>query len=155
MNQQKLEDDAPVEPWLRVEGAISATARKIRQVYDLALAELGITLPESTVLAYVAEIGSVTQTQIARALDSGRAATGLRIDKLERLGAVERLSNPTDRRVWMVGITAEGHEMVKQINEIDAKLRTHLRAGVAREDRHRVVDVLQQIQLNLDEPPAL
>lgn len=126
-----------------------ATARSIRKAYDRILADVGLSLPEASLLAYLAEIDPQTQTQLARRLGSGRAVMGARIDTLEARGAVRRLPHPTDRRVWLVHITPAGEELVTTINELDHGLREQLRAGLTREDRQRLAAILVQIQHNL------
>ena len=45
-----------------------ATARAIRQAYDLRFAELGLNLSEASLLAYVEESGALTQTRLAERL---------------------------------------------------------------------------------------
>jgi MarR family transcriptional regulator, transcriptional regulator for hemolysin len=139
--------DAP--PWRRVDGTLMATARGIRKAYDRILADIGLSLPEASLLAYLDEIEPQTQSQLARRLDSGRAVMGDRIDALEARGAVFRQPHPTDRRVWLVHITKAGQRLVETINELDLGLREHLRAGLSREDRHRLAEILVQIQHNL------
>lgn len=139
--------DAP--PWLRVESTIMATARAIRQAYDLRFADLGLNLSEASLLAYVEEMGALTQTRLAERLGLGRAATGSVIDALERRGFVERQPDPDDRRVWLVDVTAAGKEMVEQVNERDVVLRKELRNGLSREDRQKLADVLVRLGNNL------
>jgi DNA-binding MarR family transcriptional regulator len=139
--------DAP--PWRRVDGTLMATARSIRKAYDGILADVGLSLPEASLLAYLAEIEPQTQTRLAALLGSGRAVMGARIDTLEARGAVKRLPHPTDRRVWLVHITPVGEELVTTINELDQGLRERLRAGLTREDRQRLAEILVQIQRNL------
>ncbi|MFY1621164.1 MarR family winged helix-turn-helix transcriptional regulator, partial [Micromonospora sp. WMMD736] len=80
--------DAP--PWRRIDGTLMATARGIRKAYDRALADVGLSLPEASLLAYLAEIEPQTQTQLATRMGSGRAVMGDRIDSLEARGAVRR-----------------------------------------------------------------
>lgn len=136
-------------PWRRVEGTIIATARSVRQTYDRALAHLEVTLPEASLLTYVTEYGPLTQTQIAKALDAGRAATGLRIDTLERRGMVERNPHASDRRVWLITATDNGRDLAARINRIDEHFRVALRAGLTTDDRHHLITMLLQIQENL------
>jgi DNA-binding MarR family transcriptional regulator len=133
-----------------------ATARSIRKAYDRILADVGLSLPEASLLAYLAEIEPQTQTRLAQLLGSGRAVMGARIDTLEARGAVKRLPHPTDRRVWLVHITPVGQELVTTINELDHGLRAQLRTGLTREDRQRLAEILVQIQRNLsnDQPPT-
>jgi MarR family transcriptional regulator, transcriptional regulator for hemolysin len=139
--------DAP--PWRRIDGTLMATARGIRKAYDRALADLGLSLPEASLLAYLGEIEPQTQTQLALRLGSGRAVMGDRIDSLEARGAVRRQPHPTDRRVWLVHITEAGQQLVATINELDETLREQLRAGLSRQDRQRLAAILLQIQRNL------
>ncbi|WP_165759442.1 MarR family winged helix-turn-helix transcriptional regulator [Mycobacterium decipiens] len=139
--------DAP--PWRRVDGTLMATARGVRKAYDHVLADVGLTLPEASLLAYLDEIEPQSQTQLARRLGSGRAVMGDRIDTLEARGAVSRQPDPNDRRVWLVHITDTGQQLVATINELDRVLREQLRAGLSREDRHRLAAILIQIQQNL------
>lgn len=145
--------DAP--PWRRVDGTLMATARSIRKAYDRILADVGLSLPEASLLAYLGEIEPQTQTRLAQLLGSGRAVMGARIDTLEARGAVKRQPHPTDRRVWLVHITPVGEELVTTINELDHGLREQLRTGLTREDRQRLAAILVQIQRNLSpEQPA-
>jgi len=141
--------DAP--PWLRVESTIMATARAIRQAYDLRFADLQLNLSEASLLAFVEESGPLTQTKLAERLGLGRAATGSVIDALESRGFVLRQPDPDDRRVWLVDVTAAGKEMVEIVSERDLVLRKQLRAGISREDRQQLADVLVRLGNNLAE----
>ena len=126
-----------------------ATARAVRQAYDLRFAELGLNLSEASLLAYVEESGALTQTRLAERLGIGRAAMGSVIDSLEKRGLVERNPDPDDRRVWLVDLTAAGKEMVQQVTERDVVLRKELRAGISREDRSKLAEVLVALGNNL------
>jgi MarR family transcriptional regulator for hemolysin len=139
--------DAP--PWLRVESTIMASARAIRQAYDLRFGDLELNLSEASLLAYVEENGALTQTRLAERLGLGRAATGSVIDALETRGFVQRQPDPDDRRVWLVDVTASGKEMVEQISERDIVLRKELRNGLSREDRQMLAEVLVRLGNNL------
>jgi DNA-binding MarR family transcriptional regulator len=139
--------DAP--PWLRVETTLMATARLIRETYDLRFASLDLNLTQASIMAYVSDFGPVTQTKIADHLGHGRAATGAAIDGLERRRLLERLSDVDDRRVWLIQLTAAGRQLVVDIATIDETLRTELRAGISRSDRHALAAVMRRLQANL------
>ncbi len=146
MEDHGHELDSP--PWQRVDGTLMAVARAIRQTYESGLQSLGLSLPEASLLAFVLETGPISQSEIASRLDAGRAATGLRIDGLERRALVRRQPHPTDRRVWLVEITEGGRPLVDQVNAIDREIRTRLRSGITREQRLQLAEVLLQIQHN-------
>ena len=139
--------DAP--PWLRVESTIMATARAIRQSYDQRFSDLDLNLSEASVLAYVAEHGALSQTQIAKSLGLGRAATGALIDVLEDRDLVQRQTDPDDRRVWLVEITIAGKELVEEVYVRDQILRKQLRNGITRQERQQLAAVLVRLGNNL------
>ncbi len=127
-----------------------ALARSIRNVYDGALADLGLTLPEASLLAYIAETNPQTQTQLAAQLGNGKAALGARIDHLETMDAIRRCPDSTDRRVWLVHLTDKGREYVQAVNEIDKQLRQQLRRGIGRAEREQLAHTLMRLQHNID-----
>ena len=139
--------DAP--PWLRVESTIMATARAIRQSYDQRFSDLDLNLSEASVLAYVAEHGALSQTQIAKSLGLGRAATGALIDVLEDRALVQRQTDPDDRRVWLVEITIAGKELLEEVYVRDQVLRKQLRNGITRQERQQLAAVLVRLGNNL------
>ena len=139
--------DAP--PWLRVESTIMATARAIRQSYDQRFSDLDLNLSEASVLAYVAEHGALSQTQIAKSLGLGRAATGALIDVLEDRDLVQRQTDPDDRRVWLVEITIAGKELLEEVYVRDQILRKQLRNGITRQERQQLAAVLVRLGNNL------
>ncbi|MBW2419164.1 MAG: MarR family transcriptional regulator [Deltaproteobacteria bacterium] len=147
MTSSKHELDAP--PWQRVDSTIMAMARAIRQAYELRMTKLELNLSQASLLAFVDEWGPRTQTQIAEGLGLGRAGTGSVVDALERRGLVERQPDARDRRVWRVAATQQGRDMVKPVLEIDQVLRRELRAGISREERQQLAQLLLRLQANL------
>ncbi len=139
--------DAP--PWKRVESTLMATARALRRAFDARYAPLDLNVKQASLIAYLAERGPLSQTQLATALDMGRAATGLLVDGLEQRGLVERRPNPADRRAWLIALRSEGRALVGPIQKIDERLRSELRAGIAREERQQLAGLLLRLQGNL------
>ncbi len=72
-------------------------------------------------LGYLAKEEYLTMTDIAKKMGhSTAAATGL-VDRLEKLGYVQRLHAAEDRRKVMVQITRKGIELVKRLRDVIAK----------------------------------
>jgi DNA-binding MarR family transcriptional regulator len=144
-----LEHELDAPPWRRVESTLMATSRAIRRAYDLRLAEIGLNLSEAMLLSFVDQNGAMTQTQLADRLGMGRPATGAVVDALERRGLVERRRHATDRRVWLVAPTDAARGVADDIDIIDQKLRTQLRAGISRAERQALAQTLLRLQANL------
>ncbi|MCF6314268.1 MAG: MarR family transcriptional regulator [Verrucomicrobiales bacterium] len=72
-------------------------------------------------LGYLAEEEYLTMTDISKKMGhSTAAATGL-VDRLEKLGYVQRLHAADDRRKVMVQISRKGIELVKRLRDVIAK----------------------------------
>ena len=139
--------DAP--PWLRVDLTIVSAAADIRRLYGERFASLDLTLSLASLLAYAADFGPVSQTRAADHLRQGRAVTGTQIDRLEERGLIERLPDPDDRRVWLVKVTSDGKDLAAKVAGIDIVIRKQLRAGIPREDRQALANVLVRLQHNI------
>lgn len=74
-----------------------------------------ISFAQFFLLGYLATSGDMTMTDIARKMGhSTAAATGL-VDRLEKLGLMERTHAIDDRRKVMVRITTKGIELVNRL----------------------------------------
>ena len=82
-----------------------------------------ISFPQFFLLAYLSSEDYLTMSDIAKKMGhSTAAATGL-VDRLEKLGYVERIHAAEDRRKIMVRITNKGTELVAHMRkEIAANL---------------------------------
>jgi DNA-binding MarR family transcriptional regulator len=131
----------------------SPSRRELDEVVD---GLLEVTRRTHEVLAAVAARHDLTPQQVGllRLLDepvSMRAfaeelacdpsnVTGL-VDRAERLGLVDRVPDPGDRRIRMLTLTAEGRRLREQINgEVAGDLAAAL--GLKPADRPRVLDLI-------------
>jgi MarR family transcriptional regulator, transcriptional regulator for hemolysin len=127
-----------------------ATSRAIRRAYDKRLGSLALNLTEASALAYVAEHGSIAQTRLAQRLGMGRASMGATVDALYGRGLLTRAPDPADRRVWLVGVSAEGRRLADATEKIDRLLREDLRKGLSRQERQQLSSTLLRLKSNLD-----
>ena len=76
-----------------------------------------VSFAQFFLLGYLANENYLTMTDISKKMGhSTAAATGL-VDRLEKLGYVQRLHASEDRRKVMVQITKKGIELVERIRE--------------------------------------
>jgi len=134
----------------RFELALISTARAVRRIYELRMAEIGHrSLAESRILAHL-EGGPLSQVELARRISTSRAHIGTHIDRLEARGAVERRADPNDRRVWRVSLTPLGRELRQKALEIDAQMRERLHVGIPEAERDQVQSLLTRLQRNAE-----
>lgn len=79
------------------------------------LNQKSLSFPQFYLLTYLSKENYLTMSAIAQKMGhSTAAATGL-VDRLEKLGFVERVHAAEDRRKIMVRITQNGQEIVKEM----------------------------------------
>jgi MarR family transcriptional regulator for hemolysin len=143
-----MSDQRGEPPWARVEGTIMSTARAMRRAYDRAFADIGINLAEATILAHLVD-GQLTQSELARRVGTSRARIGGSIDSLMPKGAVERVADTADRRIWLVTLTDEGRSMWERSVAADRELRKRIRVGTTAKQREQLDEVLTVLHKNL------
>lgn len=125
-----------------------STARAMRRAYDRAFADIGINLAEATILAHLVD-GQLTQSELARRVGTSRARIGGSIDSLVPKGAVRRVADKADRRVWLVTITDQGRAMWQRSVTADRELRKRIRAGTTAKQREHLDEVLTVVCKNI------
>jgi DNA-binding MarR family transcriptional regulator len=98
-----------------------------------------VSFPQFFLLTYLSSEDYLTMSDIAKKMGhSTAAATGL-VDRLEKLGYVERVHAAEDRRKIMVRITAKGVELVSKMRKEIATDLAGILAGMD-EDQTEAVE---------------
>ncbi|MBP7950592.1 MAG: MarR family transcriptional regulator [Verrucomicrobiales bacterium] len=101
----------------RVADFIMFTQRSFLLNLSKELNKGNVSFPQFFLLGYLANEDFLTMTDISKKMGhSTAAATGL-VDRLEKLGYVQRLHAQEDRRKVMVQITRKGIDLVERIRE--------------------------------------
>ncbi len=97
-----------------------------------------ISFPQFFLLAYLSSEDYLTMSDIAKKMGhSTAAATGL-VDRLEKLGYVERIHAAEDRRKIMVRITNKGTELVAHMRKEIATNLAEIMADMDEEETETV-----------------
>ena len=76
-----------------------------------------VSFPQYFLLGFLAQKGELTMTEIAKKMGhTTAAATGL-VDRLEKLGHVQRGHAKSDRRKILVRITSSGEKIVSEVHD--------------------------------------
>lgn len=89
--------------------------------------------------------GGVRLTELARAARITPQSMGALVDDLERLGYVERLGDPLDRRAALIQPTARGRAEVRTARRVIAKLEQEWARTVGEERFTALVETLDQL----------
>lgn len=144
---KRIPDD---ENWeLRLGFLMHDVSRLRRTVFDDFMHPLGVTRSQWWVLAYLSRQDGMIQSDLASALDLGRAALGGLLDRLESAGFLERRSDSTDRRAKRVYLSARGKQVIKEMSVASHEMSERILVGLDLESRHALSDMLLLVKNNL------
>ncbi|GAA1937188.1 MarR family winged helix-turn-helix transcriptional regulator [Nocardioides marmoribigeumensis] len=104
-----VSDDALVDAFVTASRALVAVA-----VHSVSSAPVDLTVVQFRVLVLVAE-GGLSIGDLAEHLGVNQSNASRQVDRLERHGLVSRQRLDSDARVVVVGLTAEGQDVVETV----------------------------------------
>jgi DNA-binding MarR family transcriptional regulator len=112
-----------------------------------ALAPVGIDPREFLLMRFVAAAEGQSQQALAERLAVPPSRMVALVDRLEEAGFVERRPDPEDRRVRGLHLTRRGRGVLERAGKIAIDYETRLCAGINREEREQLIDLLQKLQV--------
>jgi DNA-binding MarR family transcriptional regulator len=137
-----------VGPYFRTSLSIYRTAELIRQSNDSSLRPYGLTHSRHEALAvlYFSRHGEMPMGKLGAVLLVHPTSVTSTVDTLERLGYVERVPHPTDRRTTLARITDHGRRAVEGSNDGMTETRYGL-AALSSAQARSVFNVLTKVRL--------
>src|SRR5689334_16032305 len=109
-------------------------AHLVGSYLESTLREIGITQVEAHVLAQLATAGPTPIATLHHTLGHKRSTLTNVIDRLEQRQLVRRELNPSDRRSFVVHLTASGRPVARRVTRTLATLESELHRRVAERD---------------------
>ena len=111
-----------------------------------ALEPVGSIRASSSCMRFVAASEGQSQQALAERLGIPPSRMVALVDHLEEAGLVERRPDPEDRRVRGLHLTSKGRGVLEKAGKIAIDYETRLCAGINREEREQLIDLLQKLQ---------
>jgi DNA-binding MarR family transcriptional regulator len=111
-----------------------------------ALKPVGIDPREFLLLRFVAASEGQSQQALAERMAIPASRMVALVDHLEEAGFLERRPDPEDRRVRGLHLTRKGRTVLERAGKIAIDYETKLCAGINREEREQLIDLLQKLQ---------
>jgi DNA-binding MarR family transcriptional regulator len=111
-----------------------------------ALEPIGIGPREFLLMRFVQTTQGQSQQALAERLGVPASRMVAMVDHLEEAGLVERRPDPEDRRVRGLYLTRKGRGTLERAAKIAIDYETRLCAGINREEREQLIDLLQKLQ---------
>jgi DNA-binding MarR family transcriptional regulator len=116
------------------------------KAFTEALDPVGIGPREFLLMRFVAAAEGQSQQALAERLAVPASRMVALVDHLEDAGLVERRADPADRRVRGLYLTRKGRGALERASKIAIDYETRLCAGINREEREQLIDLLQKLQ---------
>src|SRR6267142_3981338 len=124
-------------------------ARLLRKRFEQNARGSGLTRSQWQVLAYLAQNEGINQSGLADLLEIDPITLGRIVDRLQMVGLIERRPNSSDRRVWLLHLTAAARPKLSQLRRLGDVTRGEALAGVPEADTERLLKTLQALKANL------
>jgi DNA-binding MarR family transcriptional regulator len=111
-----------------------------------ALEPVGIGPKEFLLMRFVDSAQGQSQQALAERLGVPPSRMVALVDHLEDSGLLERRPDPEDRRVRGLYLTRRGRGALERAAKIAIDHETRLCAGIDREEREQLIDLLQKLQ---------
>ena len=154
-NELRIEEPAPHRAPRSVGFLISQLGFFSSQRFTKALEPLGIGPRDFLLMRFVAASDGQSQQALAEQLHVPASRMVALVDHLEETGLVERRPDPEDRRVRRLFLTRKGRSVLEKAGNIAIDYETQLCAGINREEREQLIDLLQRLQVTQTERPGV
>lgn len=113
--------------------------------------KLKITMPQFFVMEYLGRSGELKMGDIAKFINVTTAAiTGI-VDRLVRDSYVLRMSDPKDRRIVKIKLTAKGTKVVRDMIERRKQVSIKMFGMITQEEREQYLKILTRIKDKIQE----
>lgn len=133
----------------------SDIGRLFRKRFGVAAREFGVTGPQWRALAAIRRNPGTNQQALASWLEVEAITAARMIDRLEKLGLVQRHDDPADRRRWRLLLTPAADDLMEQMAGCAEHVIADAVAGLSEAEQQQLLALLERVRANLsDENPA-
>ncbi|MGZ6292408.1 MAG: MarR family winged helix-turn-helix transcriptional regulator [Syntrophales bacterium] len=109
----------------------------------------GLAPSHGEILGYLMAREPLPMSEIGRIIDKDKSTITALVNKLIKLGYVEKGRDPADSRISLIALTRRGMELKPDFLLIAQKLRAHSYRGISDNERETLVSLLNKLNANL------
>lgn len=113
-------------------------SRRLSEKLRLYYGKLNLTYPQSIVLAILDSDGPMPISELAESAGSANSTISGVVDRLEKLGLVQRIRSDSDRRVIYVSTTEEFQSKCKQLKNTAVDQFTQILSTLSDEETQEI-----------------
>jgi len=124
---------------------INVVANQAAKVFDTELKKHGLTIALWPTMMCLWEEEGVTQSEISAKSKVENSTTTRTIDKLEKLGLVERRTDPNSRRSFRIYLTEQGLALKETLLPIPLAINKELLSSLEETEQKEMIRLLQKM----------
>lgn len=124
---------------------INVVANQAAKVFDTELKKYGLTIALWPTMMCLWEEEGVTQSEISAKSKVENSTTTRTIDKLEKLGLVERRTDPNSRRSFRIYLTEQGLALKETLLPIPMAINKELLSSLEDTEQQEMLRLLQKM----------
>lgn len=129
---------------------IGQITRKFSRVVDLPIKELGFAMSQLPVLVALKQNVIASQAELAKVAQVEQSSMAQLLNRMERDGLVQRVSDPNDGRSKLISLTNHASQQMPQAKAIMNAACLQALAGFDSEEQALLYALLMRISANLD-----
>ncbi|MDO1529621.1 MarR family transcriptional regulator [Fulvimonas sp. R45] len=112
---------------------------------EMAAKGLDLRFTQFLILKRLAELGPMTATELARAVELDGGAMTRQLDQLESKGYLRRRPHEQDRRALRIELTAPGNALQRQLGGCKARVLAAAQRSLDETERRQLHDYLERV----------
>lgn len=128
---------------------LESVSRMRRSILDQAMRPHGISPSQWWLLKALHQNEGLSQTEVARQLNMTRVALGELVEKLEAANYIERIGDPSDRRIKRLQLTSKGKDAVDRMQDIDQTVEGQIEGCFTQDEQQALENLLHKLMNNL------
>ncbi|ACB94877.1 MarR family winged helix-turn-helix transcriptional regulator [Beijerinckia indica] len=133
------------EPQICSCAALRQATRHVSRLYDEALAPLGLSLNQYSILAKLSRFGPHTVQALADRLVMDRSTLGHLLRPLERAGWIKIGVSPSDKRQRVISLTPSGSQLMQEAQPLWARAEQRFQSLFGEDNVRMLQTVMKQV----------
>ena len=125
---------------------LQIAAHRVQKTTDQVVAEAsGLTSAQSAVLSIVSTVPGISQRDLAGQLSLNESAVTAMVTRLIGDGLLAREKSPSDKRVWVLGLTQSGVEKLHQITAPFSQVNERMETALSDDEIRQLASLLVKL----------
>jgi len=134
-------EKAGIHTWL----VLMKAHRALKRHAERSIQALDMCLSDFAILEALLHKGPQSVRDLGRRIDLTSGSMTTAIDRLEARGLVTRTDHATDRRAWVIHLTAEGKTLISKVFAGHEQAMERAMRGLSKSERTTLTDLLKRL----------